>query len=81
MPKLRKLSGDGVISILAGFGFKINSQRGSHVKLRRTGGGRNTEVLTVPKHSELDIGTLHAIFKQACRFVPEDELRIKFYTD
>ena len=81
MPRLRKLSGDEVLSILAGFGFKIHSQRGSHVKLRRTAEGRNTEVLTVPRHSELDIGTLHAIFKQACRFVPEDELRKKFYSD
>ena len=81
MPRFRKLSGDEVVSILAGFGFKIHSQRGSHVKLQRTAGGRNTEVLTVPKHSELDIGTLLAIFKQACRFVPEDELRKKFYTD
>jgi predicted RNA binding protein YcfA (HicA-like mRNA interferase family) len=81
MPRLKKLSGDEVISILAGFGFKIHSHRGSHVKLRRTEGGRSTEILTIPRHSELDIGTLHAIFKQACRFVPEDELREKFYTD
>ena len=81
MPRLKKLSGDEVISVLVSFGFKIHSQRGSHVKLRRTAGGRNTEILTVPRHSELDMGTLHAIFRQACRFVPEDDLRKAFYTD
>jgi len=81
MPKLRKLSGDKVISILAGFGFRVQSQGGSHVKLRRTPGGHEAQILTIPKHRELDIGTLYAIFRQACRFVSEDELRKKLYSD
>jgi predicted RNA binding protein YcfA (HicA-like mRNA interferase family) len=81
MPRLKNLSGDKVISILSGFGFEVRSQRGSHVKLRRTVGGHDTQVLTIPKHRELDMGTLYAIFRQACRFVPEDELRKKFYSD
>jgi predicted RNA binding protein YcfA (HicA-like mRNA interferase family) len=81
MPRLKKLSGDNVVSILVGFGFQVHAQRGSHVKLRRALPGKNAEVLTVPRHTELDIGTLHAIFKQACRFVAEDELRKRFYTD
>ena len=36
-PKLRRLSGRKVISILAHFGFTIQSQKGSHVKLWRIG--------------------------------------------
>lgn len=35
MPKLRRLSGDEVIAILGQFGFQVQAQRGSHVKLRR----------------------------------------------
>ena len=81
MPRLKNLSGDNVVSILVGFGFQVRAQRGSHVKLRRALPGKNAEVLTVARHMELDIGTLHAIFKQACRFVAEDELRKRFYTD
>ena len=82
MPRLRVLSGDQVIDILIGFGFSVQSQRGSHVKLRRTsatGGGFQT--LTVPRHRDMDAGTLRAIFRQASRFVPEDELRSHFYAD
>lgn len=32
MPKLKKLSGKEVISILNLFGFEVINQRGSHVK-------------------------------------------------
>ncbi|MDP2675430.1 MAG: type II toxin-antitoxin system HicA family toxin [Dehalococcoidia bacterium] len=35
-PKLRRLSGKEVIAILKRSGFDVHSQRGSHVKLRRT---------------------------------------------
>ncbi|HHT9146041.1 MAG TPA: type II toxin-antitoxin system HicA family toxin [Candidatus Wunengus sp. YC61] len=34
-PKLKRLSGKEVISILNKFGFTSHSQKGSHVKLRR----------------------------------------------
>ncbi len=80
MPKLKRLSGDEVISALARFGFTIHSQRGSHVKLRRVTANGVAQTLTVPRHRELDIGTLTAIFRQASRFVPEEQLREEFYT-
>ena len=78
MPRLRRLSGDDVIGILAGFGFAQVAQRGSHVKLRRIAEG-GVQSLTVPRHRELDAGTLQAIFRQACRFIPEELLRPHFY--
>ncbi len=81
MPKLRRLSGDEVIAILKKFGFFVHSQRGSHVKLRRITASGEVQSLTIPRHKELDVGTLHAIFRQACRFVPEDELRKEFYAE
>jgi len=80
MPKLKRLSGDEVLSILQQFGFVVHSQRGSHVKLRRVAGAE-TQILTVPLHRELDAGTLLAIFRQASRFIPQNELRRKFYAD
>ncbi|MDE2734507.1 MAG: type II toxin-antitoxin system HicA family toxin [Gemmatimonadota bacterium] len=81
MPRLRRLSGDQVVRILAKFGFRVHSQRGSHIKLRRTLEAGTSQTLTVPRHRELDIGTLNAIMRQASRFIPEDELRREFYTD
>ncbi len=79
MPKLKRLSGDEVIAIPGKFGFTVHSQRGSHVKLRRISPSGEVQTLTVPRHSELDIGTLRAIFRQACRFISEEELRKEFY--
>ena len=79
MPKLRRLAGRDVLIILQGFGFQQISQRGSHVKLvRQVAGSR--QVLTVPLHTELDPGTLRAIFRQASRFIAEQDLRPHFYT-
>ena len=81
MPRARRLSGDEVIALLAAFGFEQVAQRGSHAKLQRTTDDGRRQTMTVPRHRELDTGTLLAIFRQACRFVPESELRPHFYTD
>jgi predicted RNA binding protein YcfA (HicA-like mRNA interferase family) len=81
MPRrLRRLSGLEVVTILRRFGFDQVAGRGSHTKLRRDGpAGRQN--ITIPLHRELDSGTLHAIFRQASRFVPEDELSPLFFTE
>lgn len=80
MPKLRRLSGEEVIASLRQFGFAVHAQRGSHVKLRRTIRD-NVQTLTVPNHADLDAGTLRAIFRQASRFIAEDQLRPHFYSE
>ena len=79
MPKLKLLSGKEVIKIFSKFGFEIISQRGSHVKLRRILKDGTKQTLTIPIHDELDKGTLKAIFRQALRYIPEEELRPYFY--
>ena len=80
-PKLRRLTGKQVISIMEHFGFHIHAQRRSHVKLRRIGPDGVQQTLTVPIHEELDLGTLQAIVRQAGRYVPIEELRLHFYHD
>jgi predicted RNase H-like HicB family nuclease/predicted RNA binding protein YcfA (HicA-like mRNA interferase family) len=61
--------------------FEAWAQRGSHVKVRRVLEDGRTQNLTVPHHDEIDRGTLHAIYRQACRYIPESELRAEFFTD
>ena len=78
-PKLKRLSGKEVISILNKFGFVLFTQRGSHIKLRRIGSAGDKQTLTVPSHDELDVGTLRAIIRQASRYVPEEYLKPYFY--
>jgi predicted RNA binding protein YcfA (HicA-like mRNA interferase family) len=81
MQKLRVLSGREVLTILREFGFEKFAQRGSHIKLRRILDSGQTQSLTVPNHDEIDRGTLHAVYRQASRFIPEPELRAKFFTE
>lgn len=81
MPRLKRLSGNEAIHILERFDFTVHSQRGSHVKLRRTGPEGQRQILTIPRHRELDTGTLRAIFRQACLFVSEERLRPHFYAE
>lgn len=78
-PKLKRLSGKEVISILNKFGFSFFAQRGSHIKLRRIGSAGDKQALTVPFHDELDVGTLRAIIRQAGRYIPEEQLKPYFY--
>ena len=69
--------------MLRDFGFKVESMRGSHAKLvrvRRADGDREVrEVLVVPVHRVPRIGTVRAIYRQASRFIPEEELRPRFF--
>ncbi|MBI4242777.1 MAG: type II toxin-antitoxin system HicA family toxin [Planctomycetes bacterium] len=79
-PKLKRLSGKEVVSILNKFGFTFHSQKGSHVKLRRINPDGEKETLTIPIHDELDVGTLRAIVRQAGRYIPEEQLKPYFYS-
>ena len=81
MPKLRTLSGQDLLAIFSRFGFRRFSQRGSHIKLRRAVTPEASQTLTIVLHDEVDRGTLHAIYRQALRFIPEPDLRSHFYTD
>ena len=80
-PKLKRLSGKEVLSILSKFGFVFHTQRGSHIKLRRTSVSGEKQSLTIVMHDELDIGTLRAILRQASRFIPEEQLKKEFYSE
>jgi predicted RNA binding protein YcfA (HicA-like mRNA interferase family) len=81
MPKLKSLSGEDVIRILSEFGFEITSQRGSHAKLKRVLSNGTKQTLTIPRHKELDKGTLRAVFRQALTYIPEEQLRPHFYNE
>jgi predicted RNA binding protein YcfA (HicA-like mRNA interferase family) len=80
MPKLKTLSGRDVVAILEIFGFSVEKQKGSHVKLARLFVDGTKQTFTIPLHKEIDYGTLKAIFNQASRYIPEDKLREHFYT-
>ena len=48
--------------------------------MRRADGDREVrDVLVVPVHRAPRIGTVRAIYRQASRFIPEEELRPRFF--
>lgn len=82
MPKLRRLSGSDVIKILESFGFEVIRIKGSHHKLRRVvDEQKQTLIIAVHANKSVPVGTLRAIYRQACAYIPEDELESHFYTD
>lgn len=52
-----------IIKALNDFGFRVISQKGSHIKLRREGSDAKTVI--VPNHYEVARGTLQSILEQA----------------
>ena len=80
MSKLRPLAAREVLRALASFGFHIVRTRGSHAKLRRVLRNGEKQTLTIPLHKNLASGTLHAIFRQALRYIPEADLKPWFFT-
>jgi predicted RNA binding protein YcfA (HicA-like mRNA interferase family) len=77
--RLQSLSGRDVIRILDGFGFEAVATRGSHAKLRRITASGERQIITVPLHKELAPGTLHAIYRQALKFIAAEQLRTHFF--
>ena len=80
-PRLKRLGGRDVLRALRTFGFDVVNTRGSHAKLRRITADGSRQTLTIPLHDELAPGTLHAIYRQALRFVPADELHGHFFAE
>jgi len=80
MSPLRQMSSREVLRALGSFGFQIAKTRGSHAKLRRTLPSGERQTLTIPLHDQLATGTLRAIYNQACKYVPESDLRSWFFT-
>lgn len=81
MPKLKVLSGEETIKIFYNFGFVVAGQKGSHVKLKRITADGLPQTLTIPKHKELDKGTVKAIYTQALRYISQSDLRSYFYSE
>ncbi len=80
-PRLRRLAARDVLKALGAFGFETVKTRGSQAKLKRVKPGGSVEILTVSLHKEIAAGTLRAIYRQALRYVPEEELRPFFFGD
>lgn len=60
MPKLPQVSGKDVVKALQKHGFSIVSQRGSHIKLKKTVDSSLSYTVIVPDHKIIKKGTLRS---------------------
>ncbi|MDR2209671.1 MAG: type II toxin-antitoxin system HicA family toxin [Azoarcus sp.] len=60
MPKLPRISGTAAVHALERLGFERLRQSGSHVMMRR-----GSKACVVPMHSEVKVGTLAGVLRQA----------------
>ena len=67
MPELPVISGDQCISALERIGYRVARIKGSHIRMRCPG----RKPVTVPRHHELDRGTLKAVLRTANPSVEE----------
>ena len=59
----RNISGIGVIKVLVkNYEWEVYRRQGSHITLKKKS---ESEILTVPLHSQLDIGTFLAVLRKA----------------
>ena len=79
-PRLKTQSGRDVIRALRQVGFEVDRTRGSHATLSRRASTGEKQILTVPLHKELAHGTLHAIYRQALKFIPAEQLIPLFFS-
>jgi predicted RNA binding protein YcfA (HicA-like mRNA interferase family) len=61
----RDLSGRELAAALQRFGYRVDRQTGSHIRLVTEQGGGHR--ITVPEHSPLKVGTLSAILRDVAR--------------
>lgn len=78
MPKLRRISGQEVTSLLIKEGFQKLRQKGSHVRLVFNQSDVS-HFVTIPLHSELDRGTLKSIIRSLERCLTSEKIKELFY--
>lgn len=63
----RDVDADAIIKLLERYGYSVNRQTGSHIRLtKETDDGCHN--ITVPNHKPIKIGTLQSIAKDICNF-------------
>jgi predicted RNA binding protein YcfA (HicA-like mRNA interferase family) len=64
MPKILPLSARKIIKILTGNGFVVETQRGSHIKLKKRDGG-TVHTVIVPNYPEIGPMVINSIIRQS----------------
>jgi predicted RNA binding protein YcfA (HicA-like mRNA interferase family) len=61
----RDISASRLIHVLGTLGYEVVRQKGSHIRMKHP--GPPAHLVTIPNHSPLKTGTLHAILTEVSR--------------
>ena len=68
----RDIGGRDLADLLSKYGYEINRQTGSHLRLTSSAGER-AHHLTVPAHKPLKVGTLNAVLTDVAQYLRMDK--------
>ena len=76
----RDIRGEELAKLLSRFGYVITRQTGSHLRLTRTIDEEHH--ITIPRHKNLKIGTLHGIIRNVAENLgkSKEEILIKLFS-
>lgn len=64
----RDVGGEELAAVLEKYGYQVNRQTGSHMRLTSTFKGSEHHI-TIPHHKPLRTGTLHVILNQVAAYL------------
>ena len=64
----RDMGGEDLAALLGKYGYKINRQTGSHMRLTSTSKGSEHHI-TIPRHKPLRVGTLSSIVNEIADYL------------
>jgi len=78
MPRIpRDLSGRELVKLLKKYGYQLERETGSHIRLGSKYKGADHKI-TIPDHKSIKLGTLNSIMKDICFYLGIDkEILIK----
>jgi predicted RNA binding protein YcfA (HicA-like mRNA interferase family) len=68
----RDVGGRDLAGLLSKYGYEIERQTGSHLRLRSSA-GEGVHNLTVPAHRPLKVGTLSAVLSDVAQYLGMDK--------
>jgi predicted RNA binding protein YcfA (HicA-like mRNA interferase family) len=72
----RDLSGHELIRLLRRYGYEVNRQVGSHIRLQ-SGLRGHIHHITIPDHHSLRLGTLRAILTDVAAYLNMERLQLE----
>ena len=63
----RDVSASDLVNLLSRYGYIVDRQTGSHIRLSKSLDDDGTHSITIPNHTPIKVGTLQSIIRDVCQ--------------